>query len=122
MRFTSVCTIGQHRAHDHREGGEREHDGLPVDAVGAEGEVEDPEQAGEPGDLHARTPSRPRSGWATPWYTSGVQKWNGTAATLNAKPDEQQGQPGQQQAVVGEDGRGEEASEISTRLVEPVAP
>ena len=26
------------------------------------------------------------TGVGAPWYVSGVQKWNGTALTLNAKP------------------------------------
>ena len=34
-----------------------------------------------------------------PWYTSGVQTWNGTAATLNAEPDDEQRDTGQHDRV-----------------------
>ena len=32
-------------------------------------------------------------GLGAPWYTSGAQKWNGTAATLNPKPTRRRADP-----------------------------
>ncbi len=29
---------------------------------------------------------KPVTGVGAPWYTSGVQEWNGTALTLNSRP------------------------------------
>ena len=47
--------------------------------------------------------------------------WNGTADTLKAKPDDQQGDPGQQEPV-GDERVLARKSAIWVRLVEPVAP
>ncbi len=39
-------------------------------------------------------------GLGAPWYTSGVQKWNGTAATLKPKPTRSSADAGEHQAAV----------------------
>ena len=59
---------------------------------------EHPQQPGEAGRLHRRGHEGRRPGVGEPWYTSGVQEWNGTAATLKPKPDQQQADAGEQQA------------------------
>ena len=40
------------------------------------------------------------TGVGAPWYTSGAQKWNGTAADLERQPDEQQGDAGEHERVL----------------------
>ena len=40
------------------------------------------------------------TGVGAPWYTSGVHMWNGTAATLKPRPDEEQREPGEQRALL----------------------
>ena len=64
------------------------------------------------------------TGVGAPWYTSGVHTWNGTAATLNAEPDEQQGDAGEHEGVVALDGDGAATAwrPSSEMFVEPMAP
>ena len=102
---------GEHRADDHREGGDGEHDRLPVDAVGAEGQVEDAEQAGEAGDLHAG--GHPRHARARrPLVHVGGPEVERHRRDLEGEAHEQQREAGQHQAGVGEDGGGEEARDV----------
>ena len=51
-------------------------------------------------------------GLGEPWYTSGVQKWNGTAATLNPKPTSSRARPASSRPVSAEHGGGEEVGDV----------
>ncbi len=42
------------------------------------------------------------TGVGAPWYTSGVHMWNGAAATLKPRPDEQERDAEEQHTVVQE--------------------
>ena len=62
------------------------------------------------------------TGVGAPWYTSGVHMWNGTAGDLEAEADEEQGEPGEQRALLEQRvlARGTRAIPVSD--VVPVAP
>src|SRR6185503_11715489 len=42
----------------------------------------------------------PVTGVGEPWYTSGVQKWNGAAATLKANPNSKSARPATKSALL----------------------
>ena len=92
---------GEHRADDQRDRGDGEHDGLPVELVLLEAQVEDPQQAGEAGHLHARGhPRHARAGRALVHVRRPEVERHGRH--LEAEADQQQGHARQQQAAVAE--------------------
>ena len=63
------------------------------------------------------------TGVGAPWYTSGAQKWNGTAADLEPEADEQQRHAGEHQRVVAVEGTvASSESKIVVKFVLPVPP
>ena len=64
------------------------------------------------------------TGVGAPWYTSGVQKWNGTAATLNPRPTSSSATPARIERVVALERAPSlsNAATISVMFVDPVAP
>ena len=64
---------------------------------------------------------KPVTGEGAPWYTSGVHMWNGTAATLKAKPTIIRARPASSRPLVRTTFL-DRKSEIWVRFVEPVAP
>ncbi len=63
----------------------------------------------------------PVTGDGAPWYTSGVHMWNGTAATLKAKPTIRSARPASRRPLVSTTFL-DRKSAIWVRLVDPVAP
>ncbi len=63
----------------------------------------------------------PVTGDGAPWYTSGVHMWNGTAATLKAKPTMTSDNPARSNPLERTTFL-ERKSAIWVRLVDPVAP
>ena len=64
---------------------------------------------------------KPVTGEGAPWYTSGVHMWNGTAATLNAKPTSISDSPASSRPLDSTTFL-DRKSAIWVRFVEPVAP
>ena len=64
---------------------------------------------------------KPVTGDGAPWYTSGVHMWNGTAATLKAKPTSISERPARRRPLLSTTFF-DRKSEIWVRFVEPVAP
>src|SRR5947209_18692379 len=65
---------------------------------------------------------KPVTGDGAPSYTSGVHMWNGTAATLNAKPTRSRARPENRRPLLSAGGVSRKKMKMSARRVEPVAP
>jgi len=63
------------------------------------------------------------TGVGAPWYTSGVQTWNGTAATLNASPTSSRATPASTSASLRSTGMvPDSVATIVEMFVDPTAP
>ena len=99
------------RAAHHRQDGQGVDDRLPVGGVLAEGQVEDPDEAGEGGRLHARGHERgDRRGRAV--VDVGAPRVERHRRHLEAEADEQHGEADQQQRVVQGDRLGEQVLDL----------
>ncbi|CFE47070.1 Uncharacterised protein [Mycobacterium tuberculosis] len=61
----------------------------------------------------------PVIGVGAPWYTSGIQEWNGTAPTLNSRPTASSATPAN---AIESSVRAANASRIPGKVSVPVAP
>src|SRR5580698_3245071 len=95
--------------------------------MGRQSEVMTPNEVISTRNKAAKAPTlataamKPVTGDGAPWYTSGVHMWNGTAATLKAKPTSTRARPARSSPLVSTTFL-DRKSAIWVRLLDPVAP